>query len=188
MAENNLICQMKISLALRQRKIFLNDDVTEDSIFECMYYLYRLMEIDSKTKSKDTIELYINSNGGLLTECMSLISLIEQMKDDGYNIVTINSGKAYSAGFFLSLIGNVRKSYRHAEYMYHSMSAGTIDMLQAMEEDVVHFKQNQKLLHSIVSKYTNIPVGDLIELDRCKIDKFYTPEEMIKYNAIDVIL
>lgn len=188
MADNNLIYQMRASSAMKMRKIFLNEDVTEDTIFECIYYLYKIIDFDNKTKTKDPIEIYVNSNGGLLTECMSLISLIEQMKDIGYKIITINSGKAYSAGFFISLVGSVRKSYRYAEYMYHSMSAGTIDKLQNMVEDVEHFKQNQELLHSIVSKYTDIPVSELIEVDRCKIDKFYTPEEMLKYNAIDIIL
>jgi len=188
MGENNLIYQMKISLALKQRKIFLNDYVTEDSIFECIYYLHRLMDLDNKTGEKEPIEIYVNSNGGLLTECMGLISLIEQMKDDGYCIITINSSKAYSAGFFISLVGSIRKSYRRAEYMYHSLSAGTIDTLQNMIEDVEHFKKSQAELHSLVKKYSNIPIDELAELDRCKIDKFYTPEEMLKYNAIDIIL
>lgn len=188
MIENTLIYQMRLSLALKQRKVFLNDYVTEDTVFECVYCLHRLMDIDKKIGTKEPIELYINTNGGLLTECMSLISLIEQMKDDGYHITTINSGKAYSAGFFLSIIGSERKSYRYAEYMYHSLSAGTIDKIQTMIEDVEHFKQSQELIHQIVAKYTNIPIEELVELDRCKIDRFYTPEDMLKYNAIDIIL
>lgn len=72
--------------------------------------------------------------------------------------------------------------------MYHSLSAGTIDRLQAMVEDIEHFTQNQKLIHSIVSKYSDILTEELVEFDRCKIDKFYTPEEMLKYKAVDVIL
>lgn len=186
--ENNLVYQMRLSLALKQRKVFLNDYVTEDSIFECVYCLHRLMDIDKRLGKKEPIEIFINSNGGLLTECLSLISLIEQMKDMGYHIITINSGKAYSAGFFLSLIGSERKSYRYAEYMYHSLSAATMEKVQQMIEDVEHFKQSQELIHRIVTKYTNIPIEELMEVDKCKIDRYYTAEEMLKYNAVDVIL
>lgn len=58
--------------------------------------------MDNKLKKKEPIELYINSNGGLVTECMSLISLIEQMKEDGYTIITINAGKCDALPDFLS--------------------------------------------------------------------------------------
>lgn len=179
---------MRLSLALKQRKIFLNDYVTEDTIFECVYCLHRLMDIDNKVGTKEPIEIYINSNGGLLTECLSLISLIEQMKDDGYYITTINSGKAYSAGFFLSMIGTTRKAYRYSEYMYHSLSAGTGGKMQTMIEDVECFKKSQELIYHLVGKYTDIPIDELKELDRCKVDKYYTPEEMLKCKAIDIIL
>ena len=188
MNENTLIYQMKLSLALKQRKIFLNDYVTEDSIFECVYYLHRLMDIDNRIGKKEQIEIIINSNGGLVTECLSLVSLIEKMKDDGYHIITINSGKAYSAGFVLSLVGSERRAFRRSQYMYHNVSAGTIDKLQTMIEDIEHFKKEQKMLHDIITTYTKIPEDELLELDRYKIDKFYTPDEMLKLGAVDIIL
>ena len=56
---------MRLSLALKQRKIFLKDYVTEDTIFECVYCLHRLMDIDNKVGTKEPIEIYINSNGVL---------------------------------------------------------------------------------------------------------------------------
>lgn len=188
MTENNLIYQMRLSLALKQRKIFLNEDVTPDSIFECVYYLHRLIDLDNKNNFKEPIELHINTNGGYVTECMLLISLIEQMKDDGYHIITINNSKAYSAGFFISLIGSERYAYRYSEYMYHSLSAGTIDKLQSMVEDIEHFKENQTLIHDIVTKYSNFTKEQLIHFDKTKVDKYFTPKEMLEYGAIDKIL
>lgn len=179
---------MRLSLALKQRKVCLNDYVTEDSIFECVYYLHRLMDIDSRKGTKEPIEIIINTNGGLVTECNMIVSLIEQMKDDGYYIITTNASKAFSAGFIISLVGSERRAYRHSEYMYHSLSSGTIDKLQNMIEDVDHAKVTQDRLHSIITKYSNIPIELLKEIDRCKIDKYYTPEEMLEFKAIDKIL
>lgn len=121
--ENNLVYQMRLSLALKQRS-FLQRLCYRGFDFECVHCLHRLMDIDKRLGKKEPIEIFINSNGGLLTECLSLISLIEQMKDMGYHIITINSGKAYLA---VSLIGSERKSYRYAEYNY-SLSAATMEV------------------------------------------------------------
>ena len=74
--KNNLIYQMRLALALRQRKIFIYDDINEDSIIETMYYLHRLTELDEINGKKRPIEILINSNGGYCSDGLSLVSLI----------------------------------------------------------------------------------------------------------------
>lgn len=186
--ENSLIYQMRISMALKQRKICLYDNVECDSIFECVYFLHRLIDIDLKVGKKEPIELLINTNGGSLEECLSLLSLIEQMKDDGYTIITTNTGKAYSAGFVLAISGTIRKSYRHARYMYHSLSAGSGGKLQTMIDDIEEFKIYQNKMVDIVSKYTAISPEKLRLYDKQKEDKYFSPVEMVELKGIDIIL
>ena len=43
---------VKYSLASKERTILLCDEVTQESVLEAMYYLYRFRTIDTKKKVK----------------------------------------------------------------------------------------------------------------------------------------
>lgn len=181
---------MRASLALNQRKILLYDDVDETSILECIYFLNRLNYIDNKfhKDKKDPIEIQINTNGGFVEDGLSLISLIEQMKDDGYEIITTNIGKAYSMGFLISLCGSIRKAYRHSIYMYHDISYGAYgkhgDVIDSME----HAEYLRDIINNIVTSYTSFTVDDIQDINVLRKDKFFTPSDMLEIKGVDIIV
>ena len=185
---NGLISQMKLSLVLNQRKIFLYDEVTDNSIFECIYYLYKLMDMDNMADEKPPIEIYINSRGGYVEDGLTLISLIEYMKDIGYEITTINMGRAYSMGFVLSICGTHRKAYRHARYMVHEVASGTINKLQQMIEDVEEAKILGDTADKIILKYTDISKEELMNWHERKFDKYFSAQELMELKGVDEIL
>lgn len=185
---NMLINQMKLSLVLNQRKIFLYDEVTEDSVFECIYYLYKLMDIDNHTGEKSPIDIYINSNGGYVADGLTLISLIEHMKDMGYEINTINMGRAFSMGFVIAICGTHRKAYRYSRYMAHDGSAGCFGKIQEMEERLEENKQMSKIMFDIIIKYTSITSEQLNDWKERKLDKFFSAEELLELKGVDEIL
>lgn len=185
---NNLKSQMKLSLVLNQRKIFLYDEVNEDSIFECIYYLYKLMDIDKKVGETPPIEIYVNSNGGHVADGLTLISLIEHMKKMGYDITTINMGKAYSMGCIIAVCGTHRKSYQYGRYMIHDVSAVTYGKVQQMQEDIEDYKIDRETLYQIITKYTSITLEQLTEWHERKIDKFFSAEQFMELKGVDEIL
>lgn len=180
--------QMKATMALSQRKIFLYDGIDEDSIFECIYYLYRIIDIDKRLEEKQPIYIMINSNGGNVYDCLTLISLIEKMKEDGYKIITVNMGRAFSAGFIISIVGSDRLAYRYSDYMVHDISTLSYGKLQSIKEDMEETERLRHKLYSIIIKYTNITQEELEEWHTKKIDKFFNSEEALKLNIVNKIL
>ena len=180
---------MRTSMALNQRKIIIYDDIDENSILEAIYFLNRIKYIDDKfRKTKDDIEIQINTDGGLVEDGFSLISLIENMKEEGYNIITTNIGKAYSMGFLISLCGSIRQSYRYSTYMFHDISYGVYGKHGDINDSVEHANMLRKNIYSIVTKYTTLTEEDLKDINEHRKDKFYTPNDMMEIKGVDIIV
>ena len=186
--KNNLIYQMRLSLALRQRKIFLYDMIDENSITETMYYLHRLMEADSISGEKKPIEILINSNGGYCYDGLSLISLIESMIDNGYNIITTNMGRAFSMGFMIAISGSERRSYRYSRYMFHDVSSGTYGKLELMEKDLEETKILRDMIYEITCKKTSLTKEQMADWQHHHIDKYFSSEEALEFHITDKIV
>lgn len=186
--ENSLISQMRLSMAMKQRKIFFYDTVNENSVMETMYYLNRLMEVDKTIGQKKPIEILINSNGGCCEDGLSLISLIESMKDDGYHIITTNIGRAYSMGFMIAISGSERRAYRHARFMVHDVSTGTYGKVQQMREDIEETEVIRNEIYDLICKYTSIPREDLLSWQERKLDKYFSAKEAVELGIADSIV
>lgn len=185
---NTMSPQMKMSLALNQRKVFLLGEITEDSIFECMYYIYKIISIDKIIEEKLPIEIVVNSIGGSVYDGLSLISLIDQLIESGYNVKTVNVGKAFSMGFVISICGSERISYKYSRYMIHDISAGTIGTLDSMMKDIEEYNYLRNTVYDIISKKTKITIDQLSEWHEKKIDKFFSAEEALQFGLIDKII
>lgn len=179
--------QMKYSLALNQRKVFLYSDITEDSIFECLYYLNKLRYLDTIENSKNPIDIVINSDGGNVYDCLSLISYIEDMKKDGYIIRTINMGRAFSAGFLLSIVGSKRIAYQYSRYMIHDISSISYGKIEAMRENMKELESLKNIVDSIILKYTKLTDEDLKDIYVKKSDRFFDIFQAEKYGFVDEI-
>lgn len=186
--KNILIYQMRLSLVLRQRKIYLYDYVDENSVFECLYYLNKLTEVDTISGTKEPIEILINSNGGSVYDGLTLISLIEQMKNNGYKIITTNIGRAFSMGFMISLCGSIRRSYKYSTYMVHDVSTMAYGKIQSIKEDLIESERLRNILYDIITKNTNLTISNLEEWHEKKIDKFFSAEESLSLKICDEIV
>ena len=186
-ASDMLLSQMEISLVLNQRKIFFTEEVDGDSVFKCMYYLHRLRDLDKKTNTKDPIEIYINSPGGSLYDGLGLIGLIEQMKAEGYKIVTINIGIAASFAFLLLVCGSERKSYKYARAMYHDASSGMYGKFQDLVDHMEEMEVARDNYTEIIMQYTNLTMEQLTEWNEKKKDKWFSAQEMMEIQGVDVI-
>lgn len=185
----NTICQqMKVSMALKYRKIHLCGEINDDSIFECVFYLEKFRKMDQISEVKLPIEIYIDTNGGSIYSCLKLVSLIEQMKNEGYYFKTINASRALSAGFIISIIGNERLAYKYSEYMIHDALTMSVGKLQEIEEDIECVKRLRGKLYGIVTNYTKITLSQLEEWQLRKYDKYFDAKEALEFGIADKIL
>lgn len=186
--QNGLLVEMKVNSALRDRKIYLSDEIDRDVIFECMYFMNRLRDLDRKIGKKPPIELLINSYGGNIYDGNSLISLIEEFKKEGYEIITTVSGVAMSMGFMISIVGSKRKSYKYSTLLCHQPSSGAIGALQELEDVVSETQRLWELMKKIIIENTKITDEELEDVKKTHTDWTITPEQALELGVIDLIL
>jgi ATP-dependent Clp protease protease subunit len=180
--------EMKINAALRDRRIFINEDINEDSMFKACYLLDRLTDLDKLSDTKPDLEIVIDSYGGLIYSGLALISKIESLKDSGYKIITTVNSVAMSMGFMLLLVGSERRALRHSRIMCHQPSSATWGTLQDQEESV---EETQKLwvkMKELIIKYTDITDEQLEDIKSRKYDWFMWSTEAKNLNVIDYII
>ena len=185
---SSLESQMKFSLAVNQRKILINENITENTAMEVLYYLSKIKSIDEQLGTKDDIEIYVDTNGGEVFAAFSVVDMIEQMKKEGYNIITINMSKAFSAGFLIVLSGSIRKAFSRSRYMLHDVSYATWGKAQQMREDIEETEIIRVMCFDLIQKYCNISEEQIkYWIDR-KVDKFFSAKEMLELKGVDEIL
>jgi len=185
---NNLAIEMKISSALKYRRIYLSDEVERDTIFEVLYFLDRLRDIDRKMGTKEDIEIIIDSYGGTIYNGLSLISKVEQLRDEGYKIITTVSGVSMSMGFLILICSSERRAYRYSTLLAHQPSCWTGGTLKDLEDEVIELQRLWSLTKYLVLKYTKIPESKLDEVKEKKQDWILDAQKALELGVVDKIL
>ena len=132
-------------------------------------------------KSKP-IKIYIDSNGGSLTACFTIIDAITMSKTP---VWTINIGKAYSAGFFIFITGHKRFAYPNSSFLFHEGSIGIYQDANKFKNYADFYKQQLEQLRAITLEHTQIEPE---EYDKhVKDDWWFDVNEALKYGVTDKI-
>jgi ATP-dependent Clp protease protease subunit len=145
----------------------------------------KISEVHGFTYNPKPIELYIDSYGGYVYQCLGLIGVIENSKIPVHTIVT---GCAMSCGFMIAITGHKRYAYNHATFMYHQVSSGTGGKLKEMEEDIIETKRLQKFIEEHTLSKTKITEKDLEKCYDQKKDWYFTSKQALKSGIIDAII
>ena len=178
----------KVSISLSQRKILFCDYVDEDSAFEFMNCVNKLLAFDEKIGIKAPIEIMINSGGGSVYHGFTIMSKIEQLIDMGYHVITTNIGMCFSMAFMIFICGNERRIYRYARCMYHDISTMVYGKLQEIREDLKESDELIGIIDKKVIEVTNLKKEELIGWRERKIDKYFSATESIEYGIADIIV
>jgi len=186
--QDRILDEMKMSAALRDRRIFISEEVDRNSMFKACYLLDRLSELDKQDGKKKDIEIIIDSYGGYIYHGLALISKIESLREDGYKIITTVNSVAMSMGFMILLCGSHRQGLRHSRIMCHqpsSASWGTLqDMIEGTEETLALWNRMKEL----ILKYTKITDEQLEDIKSRKYDWFMWSSEALELGVIDEII
>lgn len=180
--------EMKINAALRDRRIFINEDVSPDSMFKACYLLDRLVDLDKQDGIKRDIEIVLDSYGGYIYHGLSLIGKMISLREEGYNIITTTNSVAMSMGFMILLCGSERRALRYSRIMCHQPSSATWGTLQDQEESIEETKALWAKMKELIIKYTNITDEQLEDIKARKHDWFMWSEEALKLGVIDKII
>lgn len=142
-------------------------------------------QLDVPVADRIPIKLYIDSPGGSLTGCYTIINAIELSKTP---VITINTGCAYSAGFFVFIAGHNRLAYSLSSFLFHEGSTTTGDFVDAhkFRNHADFYSVQLKQLKEHVLRYTKITEE---EYEKIKKDDYWlTAKEALEKGVVDEIL
>ena len=142
--------QLKRELVINE----IDEDVAES--VETLIKFWNSVDNENKIpiENREPIKIYIDSYGGLVTAAFTIIDAIKLSKTP---IVTVNIGKAYSAGFFIFITGNKRISYPRASFLYHEGSIGSGRMDAGKFRNYANFYERElDNLKELVLEHTKI--------------------------------
>ena len=169
------------SRLLKERIIFLTGPI-DDNIASLV--CAQLLFLESENPKKE-ISFYINSPGGIV---WSGLAVYDTMQYISSKIMTICIGQAASAASLLLTAGekDMRFSLPNSRIMIHQPSGGYQGQVTDLEIQTNEIIKTKKRLNQIYAKHTgkNIKEVELI-MER---DKYFSPEEAIKFGLIDKIV
>lgn len=189
---NTLHDEMKIKSALRDRKIYLNNEISREVVFEVIYLMNRIRDIDEveglDILDRKPIEIIINNYGGEIYAGLELISVIDSFKKQKYHIITTVSGIAMSMAFVIGLVGSERRAYKYARFMCHQPNSGMWGTLRDMEQYTDETKYLWNVMQDIITENSGITLHMLDIMYREKEDRYYSSEEALELSIIDKII
>lgn len=156
----------------------VGDDVSDYIRF------YNLLDEEEEIpiEERDPIHIYINSPGGDVSATLTIIDAIRNSKTPVY---TINTGEAYSGGFFIFIAGHKRFAYPHSTFLYHEGYTGSLGDANKFNNFADFYKKVLGKLKDITIEYTNIS-SELYEEHR-KDDWWLFADEALELGICDVI-
>lgn len=128
---------------LKQRKLFLNSDIDQYSIADCVRHIMQFNAEDAgiPPAERKPIKLYVASNGGEVDSGFELISIIQTSKTPIY---TVNLGYQYSMGFLIGLAGHKRYAMPHARYLMHDGSSFVYNSSSKLQDQLEFNKKAEE--------------------------------------------
>lgn len=121
LVEGGMVSEVFYLKDLKQRKLFLSEDVNQYTIGDIVKNIlqYNREDYELKPEARKPILLYIASNGGEVDAGFELIDVILSSKTP---VHTINLGYQYSMGFLIGLAGHCRYAMNHSKFLLHDGS------------------------------------------------------------------
>ena len=129
------------------------------------------------------IKLYIDSGGGSLSDTFTIVDAVMMSKTP---VITINTGCAYSGGFFVFICGDKRLAYPNSSFMFHEGSVGNSADASKFRNFSEFYLKWLDQLKKIVINHTDMT--EEFYKEHQKDDLWLTPEEALKLGVCDEII
>lgn len=118
LVENGMLDDYMYLRELKQRRLFLDEEVNNDTVRPIVKAIlrYNREDKDIPIEERQPILLYLNTIGGEVDSGYELIDIIIESKTPVY---IINTGYCYSMGFLIYIAGDKRFATRNAKFLLH---------------------------------------------------------------------
>ncbi|MCR5511925.1 MAG: ATP-dependent Clp protease proteolytic subunit [Lachnospiraceae bacterium] len=170
---------------MRDRNIFLCDEVTSES---CNEIIKELLYMESVDDGKP-INLFINSPGGSVTDGLAVYDVITLLKSPVNAIVT---GLAASMGSIILLACSKERRFMlpSSRILVHDCSWGHNDLggkkPYEVEEELKQLKSTNERLVSIIAERTGKTVKEVAKVT--KYDSYFSAQEAIDFGLASKII
>lgn len=168
---------------LRNRKIFLNQQVAPESANEL---IQQLMFLDSEDSSAE-ITLYINSPGGSVQDGLALYDVLRLVKAP---VRTVATGMAASMGAVLFLAGDKREMLEHSKIMIHDPSFHSKNIGGQKSHEIQHalddLNECREALARIISERTGKSMEEVYDVTAN--DTYFNAKEALNWGLATAII
>ena len=175
----------RIDLRLLEKGTFyLNGEINEDSVGECIKWLI----YENLDSSKDKLlTLYVNSTGGDLYQAFGLIDV---MKASPHTIRIIGLGAVMSAAFLIFASGTKGHRYaaKNTSFMCHQFSETTEGKYHDIKASMKENETCNERMIAILKEATGLAPSKIKSKLLPASDVYLTAEEVLQYNIADSIL
>lgn len=133
-------------------------------------------------EERKPIKIFIDSVGG---DIMGTLTIIDSIRQSETPVITINTGQAYSGGFFCFIAGHKRICYPNASFLFHEGSTGTFADANKFNNWADFYKKILRRLRAITLDFTNITEEEYNEHQ--KDDWWFFAEEALEKGICDEI-
>lgn len=170
-----------IFASLQQKRVlFLTDEITSESANRICG---QIMLLDFE--SQEDILLFINSEGGNVTDTMAIYDMMQAVRSD---VSTICIGEAASGASILLSAGAAGKRYMlpNSRIMLHQPQGGVEGSTRDVEIEAKELGRLRELLTRIFEEHTGQSAEKLhLILDR---DTYMSPEMTIEFGIVDKVI
>ncbi len=165
-----------------KRLFYIHDYIDEDSMSKVCYNLLYLLNEDQEKEDKEKdfirepIKIYINSNGGYVSDMWSLVDIMLNSKTP---IHTYCTSYAHSCGFLIFIAGKKRFITKHTTMCCHQFSGGAIGTYQDIKEKIEDLDRLWRDFEEYICTQTKITKLRLQEVREKKLDWYIYSEESI---------
>lgn len=183
MAEDKSIDKGVDQELLENRILFLTSEINTEVATD---FLKQMMVLQQRSLD-DPIHVFINSEGGYVSDGLAIYDAIRTAKCPVYTYV---QGEALSIAAVILIAGDKghRYAFKHSSIMFHEYSQDPGDH-RYHQHTIIMKKGHQDMdtLVSIIKKHTKL--GNKKEIKKLlEKDKYYSAKEAKKYGIIDQIL
>ena len=168
----------------KNRRVYLFGDICTFNILVVVNQIHILENRDPDTE----IDLYINSGGGYVIDCLALIDTMDASPCD-FKVTVL--GMAASAACLIASNGTpgMRYAGRNSEFMFHEVSGPVPDMkMSELEYYGKETKRVQDKFNRIFTRNTGLSITQMKKEFYRPMDKFLTATEARKFGIVDHVL
>ena len=172
------------SRLLKDRIIFVGGPQGEIGTEIANIIIAQLLYLDAQDSSR-SINLYINSPGGVVTAGLAIYDTMQYIKSP---ITTICMGQAMSFGAVLLAAGSKGKRYAlpHARIMIHQPLGGAKGQATDIELEAKEIMRMKELLIGIMAENAGQDF-EKVKAD-CERDHYLSAQESVEYGLIDKVV